>query len=99
MVGAAGLACALVAGAATAQEQRVAYVQVLDRQGQPVTDLGPEEFQVAEDGVPGRVVSARIGTDPMRVALLIDNGGGMRAGRAVHAMRITRPEVVLRLLQ
>ena len=87
MLGATAMACALVAGPGAAQEQRVAYVQVVDRQGQPVTDLALEEFQVAEDGVPGRVVSARIGTDPMRVALLVDNGEGMRLGRAVHLMR------------
>ena len=87
MIGATGMACALVAGPAAAQERRVAYVQVLDGQGQPVTDLAPGEFRVSEDRAPGRVVSARIGTDPMRVALLIDNGAAMRAGRAVHAMR------------
>ena len=87
MLGVAALACSLVAGPGAAQEQRVAYVQVVDRQGQPVTDLALEEFQVAEDGVPGRVVSARVGTDPMRVALLVDNGEGMRLGRAVNLMR------------
>ena len=87
LIGATAMACTLVAGPGVAQEQRVAYVQVVDRQGQPVTDLALEEFQVAEDGVPGRVVSARIGTDPMRVALLVDNGEGMRLGRAVNLMR------------
>ena len=87
MLGVAALACTLVGGPGAAQEQHVAYVQVVDRQGQPVTDLALEEFQVAEDGVPGRVVSARIGTDPMRVALLVDNGEGMRLGRAVNLMR------------
>ena len=84
---AAAIACVALAGGAAAQEQRVAYVQVLDQQGQPVTDLAPEEFQVAEDRVPGRVVSVRIGTDPMRVALLVDNGEAMRAGQAVNPMR------------
>ncbi len=87
LIGAMAVACTLVAGPAAAQEERVAYVQVLDRQGQPVTDLAPEEFQVIEDRVPGRVVSARIGTDPMRVALLIDNGAALRVGRAVIPMR------------
>ena len=84
---AATIACIALAGGAAAQEQRVAFVQVLDQQGQPVTDLAPEEFQVAEDRVPGRVVSARIGTDPMRIALLVDNGEAMRAGQAVNPMR------------
>ena len=87
MVVAATISCFTLAGGAWAQEQRVVFVQVLDQQGQPVTDLAPEEFQVAEDRVPGRVVSARIGTDPMRVALLVDNGEAMRAGQAVNPMR------------
>ena len=84
---AVGIACVALAGGAAAQEQRVAYVEVRDQQGRPVTDLAPEEFQVAEDRVPGRVVSARIGTDPMRVALLVDNGEAMRAGQAEVPMR------------
>lgn len=83
----AAVACVAMAGAVSAQEQRVAYVQVLDQQGQPVTDLAPEEFQVAEDRVPGRVVSAHIGTSPMRIALFVDNGEAMRAGQAVNPMR------------
>lgn len=83
----AAVASVALAGAASAQEQRVAFVQVLDQQGRPVIDLAPEEFQVAEDRVEGRVVSARIGTDPMRVALLVDNGEAMRAGQAVNPMR------------
>ena len=84
---AAGIACVALAGGASAQEQRVAYVQVLDLQGQPVTDLRAEEFQVAEDRVEGRVVSARIGTEPMKIALLVDNGEAMRDGQAVNPMR------------
>ena len=87
MVVATTIACIALGGGAAAQEQRVAFVQVLDQQGRPVTDLAPEEFQVAEDRVPGRVMSARIGTDPMRVALLVDNGEAMRAGQAVNPMR------------
>ena len=87
MVVAVTISCFALAGGAWAQEQRVAFVQVLDQQGQPVIDLAPEEFQVAEDQVEGRVVSARISTDPMRVALLVDNGEAMRAGQAVNPMR------------
>ena len=87
MVVAATIACVALAGGAAAQEERVAFVQVLDQQGQPVTDLAPEEFQVAEDRVPGRVVSVRIGTEPMRIALLVDNGEAMRAGQAEVPMR------------
>ncbi len=32
-------------------------------------------------------MSARIGTEPMKIALLVDNGEAMRAGQAVNPMR------------
>ncbi len=49
--------------------------------GHPVTDLTPEEFVVTEDGVASKVVSARIGTEPMKIAVLVDNGERTRASR------------------
>lgn len=59
---------------ASAQDRHVAFVRVLDLAGQPVTDLAAANFVVSEDGRRARVVSATAGTEPMRVALLIDNG-------------------------
>lgn len=81
-----------VAGLATvpiglAQERNVVYVRVLDVLGRPVTDLTPEEFAVLEGGRRARVVSVTAGTEPMRVALLVDNGESVRAGHAVNALR------------
>ena len=50
------------------------YVEVTDAYGRPVTDLRPEEFRVVEDGQVAEVVTAQLGAEPMRVALLVDNG-------------------------
>ena len=88
----AGFATALVAGLAaaplaSAQERNAVYVRVLDVRGRPVTDLTAEEFRVLEGGRRARVVSATAGTEPMRIALLVDNGESIRAGHAVNALR------------
>lgn len=71
----------------SAQERSVVYVRVLDVLGRPVTDLTAEEFRVFEGGRRARLVSATAGTEPMRIALLIDNGESIRAGHAVNALR------------
>ena len=83
---AAGVA-GVVAGAASAQEVRVAYVEATDAAGQPVTDLDPDEFLVRESGREAGVLSVRAGGEPMKIALLVDNGASMRAGHAVVPLR------------
>ena len=77
----------MTAPAVSAQDRHVAFVRVLDLAGQPVTDLAADDFVVSEDGRRARVVSATAGTEPMRVALLIDNGESVRGGQAVIALR------------
>ena len=77
----------MTAPVASAQDRNVVFVRVLDLVGQPVTDLAADDFVVSEDGRRARVVSATAGTEPMRVALLIDNGESARAGHAVIALR------------
>ena len=72
---------------ASAQDQNVLFVRVLDLVGQPVTDLAADDFVVSEDGRRARVVAATAGTEPMRVALLIDNGESVRGSHAVIALR------------
>lgn len=81
---AAGLTAASVVAA---QERNVVYVRVLDVLGRPLTDLAAEEFTVLEGRRRARVVSATAGTEPMRIALLVDNGESIRAGHAVNALR------------
>ena len=83
----AGVAVGLAGPAASAQELRVAYVHVMNLAGQPVSDLTQDEFVVEESGRDARVVAARNGSDPMEIALLVDNGDAMRAGQAVNPLR------------
>jgi VWFA-related protein len=57
------------------------YVSVVDGKGAPVTTaLTPADFSVREDGVAREVLSVEPATDPLTVALLIDDtqaiGGG-----------------------
>lgn len=76
-----------LAGAASAQELGLIYAAVIDQTGQPVTDLAPEEFEVSEDGNAAEVVSADIGAEPMKIALLIDNGRRISRGQAINPLR------------
>ena len=81
------LVVGLAVPAASAQEVRVAYVHVMDLAGQPVRDVTQDEFEVEESGREGRVVAVRNGFEPMKIALLVDNGDAMRAGQAVNPLR------------
>ena len=70
----AGFVASCLAATARAQDLGVVYAEVTDGNGRPVTDLRAEEFRVVEDGQVAEVVTAQLGTEPMRVALLVDNG-------------------------
>ena len=78
-----GLALSL-AGSAQAQQGQV-FVHVMNQTGQPVTDLTAEEFVVEEDGLATKIVSAQLGTQPMKVALLVDNGDAV--GTSINSLR------------
>ena len=89
---AAFAAVACVAGVgpafpAAAQELGLIYADVIDANGRPVTDLAPEEFRITEDGQAAEVVTAQIGTEPMKVALLVDNGVIIGTGQAINPLR------------
>ena len=83
----AAVVLGVVAGAAAAQEVRVAYVEATDAAGEPVADLGPGDFLVRESGREARVLSVRSAREPMKIALLVDNGASMRAGHAAVPLR------------
>src|SRR5262249_37841710 len=53
--------------------QRGVYVSVVDQAGNPVTDLGTQDFVVREDKVTREILSVVPADDPMQIALLIDN--------------------------
>ena len=76
-----------VAGAASAQDLGLIYAAVIDQTGQPVTDLTAEEFRVSEDGNDAEVISAEVGTEPMKIALLVDNGRRISRGQAINPLR------------
>lgn len=59
-------------GARQAVERRV-YVSVVDDKGAPVTDLTPADFIVREDGAAREVLRAGRATDPMQIAVLVDD--------------------------
>ena len=61
--------------------QRALYVSVLNEAGAPVMDLGPSDFIVREDNVAREVLKVAPATDPMQVALLVDNS---QAAAQVH---------------
>jgi hypothetical protein len=72
------LAIAALAPAASAQKAaartRKVFVSVTDRDGLPVADLQPPDFDVREGGVKRTILRAAQATSPMRVAVLVDTG-------------------------
>jgi VWFA-related protein len=73
---AAAAACALSlpapASAQTKPAQQI-YVSVVDSKGDPVTGLGADAFRVREDGTAREVLTAGPATEPLTVALLVDD--------------------------
>jgi VWFA-related protein len=68
------LAIVVAAQPAAAQpRERVVYVSVQERNGTPVTGLGPADLLVREDGVAREVLRVTPASDPMQIALLVDN--------------------------
>jgi len=73
-----------------AQSQpRAMYVSVLDDKGVPVTGLGVDDFIVREDNVAREVLSVTPATDPIHIALLIDNS--QASDRFIRDYRVALP--------
>ena len=53
--------------------QRAVYVTVTDQAGNPVERLGPADFAVREDKITREVLSVERASQPMHIALLVDN--------------------------
>jgi hypothetical protein len=72
---------AIVASAAAAMpvavraqaQQRVVFASAVDKNGAPVTGLGPTDFVVREDRVAREVLNVVPASDAMQIALLVDN--------------------------
>ena len=66
----------IAADSPTAQRgsrERSLFVGAVDNNGEPVSGLGPDAFVVREDGVRREVLRVARATDPIDVAVLIDN--------------------------
>ena len=53
--------------------QRSIYASALDQSGAPVPNLGPTDFVVREDKVAREILAVAPATDPMQIAVLVDN--------------------------
>ena len=72
---------------ANAQQYSQIYIEVLDGSGQPLPNLQPSDFQVRRDETEVTIVSAVLDDAPMKIALLVDNGGLIGVGNALIPLR------------
>jgi VWFA-related protein len=57
---------------------RTVYVTVIDKEGQPVTDLRADEFELKYAGKVQPITDIKLSTTPLRVAIIVaDRGTGM----------------------
>jgi VWFA-related protein len=74
----ASIGTVVVNGQASSRE-RTLYASVVDKNGEPVTGLGPDEFVVREDKVRREVLRVSRATEPIAIALLVDNSASAEA--------------------
>ena len=74
-------------GVVAAQELGQLFVHVTNQAGETVTDLVPDDFAVMEDAVACEIVSAELGTEPMKIALLVDNSESINQASALIPLR------------
>lgn len=65
--------------------ERTLFVSALDASGEPVEGLGPADFVVTEDGRRREVLRVSRATEPIDVALLVDNSAA--SARAIPSLR------------
>jgi len=66
-------ACAVPAAAFVQAKPTDIYVSVVDSKGAPAAGLTAEDFRVREDGVAREVLKTATATEPLSVALLVDD--------------------------
>lgn len=57
------------------QDLRTVYITVTDKDGVPVDDLTAEDFEVKEGGQPVDVTEVGMATEPLEIALIVDDNG------------------------
>jgi VWFA-related protein len=84
-------ACALVDGS-WVQRTRTIHMTVVDGKGAAVPDLTPADFEVKEDGKTREVLTVAPSSEPLSVALLLDDKGSdineIRSGLAACVLRL-----------
>jgi VWFA-related protein len=68
------------AQATRATREGTMYVSAVNREGEPVTGLGPEDFIIREDGARREVLRVSRATEPIDLAILLDNSVGATSG-------------------
>lgn len=82
------LACGLAPAGAVAQSIGQVFVEVTrPSTGEPVLDLSPNDFEVSENGRSAGVLAAGLDADPMKIALLVDNGDRVIETNALNPLR------------
>ena len=76
----AALLAATPANLSAQVDERVIYASVVDKDGSPALDLTAKDFIVREDGQSREVLRVARDTDPLQIALLVDNSTSMRNG-------------------
>ena len=68
-------AIGVMAEAAGRQARRTVYVSVTQKDGAPVTDLTAADFDIKEGGKPVEVVGAELTKTPIRLSMIVADGG------------------------
>jgi hypothetical protein len=92
-VGLAGFAA--TAHLAAQAQQRALYVTALDKSGKSVPDLQPSDVIVNEDDVTREILRVAPATEPMQIAILVDNSA--EAERFIRDYREALPAFVATL--
>jgi len=98
LVGVSALAVFILARPAALLSQvleRSLYVTMLDKAGTPVPNLGPTDFIVREDNVAREVLRVVPASDPMQIAIMVDNSTA--AGPYVPDIRRALPSFIEKL--
>jgi VWFA-related protein len=77
--------------------ERTLFVSALDKKGEPVDDLRVNDIVVREDGVRREVLRVSRATEPIDIALLVDNSAA--ADEAINHMREALRRFVAKMAQ